>query len=98
MTTGGSFTIFTVATSADGVTAGESIATGPDGKLWFTDYDSTLSRGSILSITTLGKVRPFPFPTLNEIDGITAGPGTKMWFTSTDLSTDVGSVGNITTS
>lgn len=98
VTTGGSFTIFTVATSADGVTAGESIAAGPDGKLWFTDYDSTLSRGSILSITTSGKVRSFPFPTLNEIDGITAGPGTKMWFTSTDLSTDVGSVGNITTS
>ncbi|HEX9132639.1 MAG TPA: Virginiamycin B lyase [Ktedonobacteraceae bacterium] len=98
VTTAGVFTIFTIASSADGVSAGESIATGPDGKLWFSDYDSTLSRGSILSITTAGTVKAFPFPTLNVIDGITAGPDAKMWFTSTNLSTNVGSVGNITTS
>ena len=98
VTTAGVFTIFTIASSADGVSAGESIATGPDGKLWFSDYDSTLSRGSILSITTAGKVKAFPFPTLNDIDGITAGPDAKMWFTSTNFSTNVGSVGYITTS
>jgi streptogramin lyase len=98
VTTNGSFTFFLVTSSADEVSAGNTIASGPDGKLWFTDYDMTLSRGSILSMTTAGTLRSFPFPTANEVDGITAGPDGKMWFTSSDLDTDNGSVGNITVS
>ncbi len=100
ITTSGAFTTFTIASSADGVTSGESIATGPDGKLWLTVFDSTLSRGSIVSITTTGKVTSFAFPSLNEIDGITPAPAgaSSMWFTSTDLSNDIGSVGTISTS
>jgi len=97
VTTSGTFTIFTVASSANGVSAGASIATGPDGQLWFTDYDMTLSRGASLSMTTGGAVRTFPFPTVNSVDGITAGPDGKMWFTSSDTSAGVGSVGNMTT-
>jgi virginiamycin B lyase len=97
-TVGGSVTSFTVATDIDGVTVGVALASGPDGNLWLSDYDTFRSAGSILRVTTTGKVTAFPFATFDEIDGIAAGPDGAMWFTLTQNQTGASDVGRITTS
>jgi virginiamycin B lyase len=54
------------------------ITAGPDGALWFTDYDfpSTVNR-----ITTGGTVTSFALPSTNEFtNGITTGPDGALWF------------------
>jgi streptogramin lyase len=52
------------------------ITAGPDGNLWFTNYnDATIGR-----ITTAGVVTEFPVP--HGAGGITAGPDGNLWFTN----------------
>ena len=51
VTTGGSFNFFTVASSANGVSAGDTIASGPDGKMWFSSGDLNTDNGSVGNIT-----------------------------------------------
>ena len=53
----------------DGITA------GPDGALWFTDYDNAIGR-----ITTAGAVTLYPGPT-GPSYAITTGPDGALWFT-----------------
>ncbi|HZT11419.1 MAG TPA: hypothetical protein VFA29_01315 [Candidatus Baltobacteraceae bacterium] len=61
-----------------------SIAAGPDGALWFTDYDD----GIIGRMTTTGKLRTFNVPGVNGYPAaITAGPDGALWFTVPDQST-----------
>lgn len=57
-----------------------SITTGPDGALWFTQYESN----KIGRITTAGVITEYPTssPVLNvNVYDITAGPDGALWFT-----------------
>jgi virginiamycin B lyase len=84
LTTGGTFTAFAVpADGMDGVSLGP-ITLGPDGNLWFADYDVTTSRGSIVRIRTSGSQTRFVFPTGTEVDGLASGPDGALWFTAVD--------------
>lgn len=80
----------------NGTTLG-SIASGPDGNLWFSQYDLTLSAGAITRSTTAGIMTTFRFPTYNEIDGITRGPDNALWFTLVNNQTGVAKIGRIST-
>lgn len=55
------------------------ITTGPDGRLWFTEYFGN----KVARITTDGQIGPeIPMPTANvSPSGITAGPDGNLWFT-----------------
>ena len=54
------------------------ITTGPDGNLWFTEFDTN----KIGKITTAGKVTEYPIPTASSFPlGITTGPDGNLWFT-----------------
>ena len=53
------------------------IAAGPDGNLWFTQWQSS----SLISrITTAGVVTQWPTPSAMNTAGITAGPDGNVWF------------------
>jgi subtilisin family serine protease/streptogramin lyase len=52
------------------------ITTGPDGKLWFTDY--WLSK--VGKITTAGAITEYALPAESQPRGITAGPDGNLWF------------------
>jgi len=53
------------------------ITAGPDGNLWFTEFN----RGKIGRITPAGTVTEFAIPTaFSEPAGITAGPDGNLWF------------------
>jgi RHS repeat-associated protein len=52
------------------------IASGPDGKLWFTAY----SASKIGEITTGGSHTTYTLPAGSGPDGITAGPDGELWF------------------
>jgi virginiamycin B lyase len=55
----------------------DGIATGPDGNVWFTEYNH------VGKIDTKGKITEYPYPTqpgVNTYGGITAGPDGNMWF------------------
>ena len=67
-----------------------SIALGPDGALWFTNYNS------IGRITTSGVVTNYTDPTISDPEGIVAGPDGALWFTNFQLPGR--SIGRITTS
>ena len=70
----------------DGITA------GPDGALWFTDYNYNF----IGRITTAGVITEFPLPTKGSApNGITVGPDGALWFT--EKSEPTGKIGRITT-
>jgi streptogramin lyase len=57
------------------------ITRGPDGNLWFTEYDGT----HIGRMTQTGRVTEFPLPTANSAPlGIASGPDGNLWFTETD--------------
>ena len=61
-----------------------SIATGPDGNLWFTEGPA----GAIGRITTDGVVTEFPLPTPDYVPaGIVVGPDGNLWFTEQVLYT-----------
>ncbi len=65
------------------------ITAGPDGNLWFTEYDAI----KIGRITPAGMVTEFPIPTANGYPlRITAGPDGNLWFTEQSA----GKIGRIT--
>jgi virginiamycin B lyase len=54
------------------------ITSGPDGALWFAEYDAN----KIGRITTSGLITEYPVPTANSYPlGITVGPDGALWFT-----------------
>ena len=56
----------------------QSITRGPDGNLWFAEYDAN----QIGRITTSGDVTEYPLPTPGSgPQSITAGPDGNLWFT-----------------
>jgi streptogramin lyase len=66
-----------------------SIATGPDGNLWFTETQTI----DIARMTPTGNYTAFPSQAFaGEIDGLTAGPDGNLWFTEATRS----NVGRIT--
>jgi streptogramin lyase len=74
--TTGTFTEFVVPTASS---VPESIVTGPDGNLWFTEYQAS---GAIGRITPAGTVTEFAITTPNSGPfWITAGPDGNLWFT-----------------
>ena len=59
-------------------TAPFAITAGPDGALWFTEYQGN----KIGRITTTGQVTEYAIPTSNSSpEGIAAGPDGALWFT-----------------
>ncbi|MBV8155370.1 MAG: Virginiamycin B lyase, partial [Candidatus Eremiobacteraeota bacterium] len=55
-----------------------SIAVGPDGALWFTEFD----QGKIGRITTDGTIDDhYKLPPFGVSRGITTGPDGALWFT-----------------
>jgi virginiamycin B lyase len=61
------------------------IAPGPDGAMWFTEYDYRANK--IGRITFDGQITEFPIPTpYSSPIGITAGPDGNMWFTEASAS------------
>jgi trehalose transport system substrate-binding protein len=62
------------------------ITAGPDGNLWFTNYDSN----DIGRITPSGEVSVFPDPDgkIKGLEDITTGPDGNLWFTSYELDGD----------
>ena len=75
ITTAGDITEFPIPT-ADCFPQG--ITTGPDGNLWFTEYNVN----KIGRITTAGVITEFPLPTAGSFpQGITTGPDGNLWFT-----------------
>ena len=87
ITTSGSITEYPIPTSKS---SPESIATGPDGALWFTE----IGANKIGRITTGGAVTEFPIPSPNvDPGGIAAGPDGALWFTEILNAT----IGRITT-
>jgi len=69
------FTEFLTPTAGVGPT---SITTGPDGNLWFTEYEGD----NIGRITPNGTITEFPIPTAgSQPFGITTGPDGNLWFT-----------------
>jgi streptogramin lyase len=66
-----------------------AIAAGPDGNLWFTEYNDRIGR-----ITTAGVITEFPLPTAGGgMVAIVAGPDGNLWFTEFDAQR----IGRITT-
>jgi streptogramin lyase len=66
-----------------------SIVAGPDGALWFTEYDGH----KIGRITTAGLITEFAIPHFASPAGIVAGPDGNLWFAENDGN----SIGRITT-
>jgi streptogramin lyase len=67
-------TEFPVTTAAS---APREIAVGPDGNLWFTEYEAN----QIGRMTTAGVLTEFPVPTFGGYPaGITIGPDGNLWF------------------
>jgi streptogramin lyase len=83
----GVVTEFPVPTAASGL---REITTGPDGAIWFSEYDTD----KIGRSTTTGTISEFLVPTpSSEPYGITAGPDGNVWFTEVAGS----KIGRITT-
>lgn len=60
-----------------------TLASGPDGNLWYVgNYSEKIGK-----VTTSGTVTQYPAPSGNCLDDITAGPDGKLWLT--DSSSDV---------
>jgi virginiamycin B lyase len=51
-------------------------APGPDGNVWFTDFDC-----SINSITPAGKITTYSVPSCGQPVGVGTGPDDRVWFT-----------------
>jgi hypothetical protein len=78
-----------------------AITAGPDGRIWFANYDMFSSLGSIwrapTAITASSQLTRFKFAPLQEIDGLAPGAGV-VWYTTTDNSTGGSAIGKIATS
>jgi streptogramin lyase len=70
-----------------GIAGPGGITAGPDGALWFTNYDS------IGRMTTNGRFTGYANPGISFPAGITAGPYGALWFTNNGNN----SIGRITT-
>ena len=68
------FTEYPIPTAPSGA---EGITSGPDGNLWFTEWDGN----KIGRITPTGSITEYPTPTPNGPQGITSGPDGNIWFT-----------------
>jgi virginiamycin B lyase len=55
----------------------QSVVTGPDGNLWFTESNGN----AIGRMTTRGGLTQFALPSGSSPEGITRGPDGGMWFT-----------------
>src|SRR5487761_1789928 len=78
------------ATTSPSISQPWDITTGPDGALWFTNFENN----TIGRITTSGTITSYTGPGISEPYGITAGPDGALWFTNY-----LGdSIGRITTS
>jgi streptogramin lyase len=60
--------------------ANTTIATGPDGALWFTDGGGDFASSVIRRIATDGTITAFPLPSYTAPTGIVAGPDGALWF------------------
>jgi streptogramin lyase len=61
-----------------GMVVPRGIAPGPDGNLWFAEFDGN----SIAAITTAGTITEYATPTAaSHPEGIVAGPDGNLWFT-----------------
>jgi streptogramin lyase len=70
------------------------ITAGPDGALWFANYEGdSIKGGSIGRITTTGAVTNYAGTNIVHPLGITIGPDGALWFTSGGNAT----IGRITT-
>ncbi|MDX6720325.1 MAG: virginiamycin lyase [Solirubrobacteraceae bacterium] len=67
----------------------QSITLGPDGNMWFTDFEDQIGR-----VTPAGVITEFPVPAGSRPDDITRGPDGNVWFTSQET----GKIGRITPS
>jgi virginiamycin B lyase len=75
-----------------------SITTGPDGTLWFANFQGGPNgRGSIGRITTAGVVTNYTDPTIDNPGAITTGPDGALWFANFSRGSPQGSIGRITT-
>ena len=72
-----------------GINEPDSITTGPDGALWFTNYGGN----SIGRVTTSGRVTNYTGTGIDGPVGITTGPDRALWFTNSKNN----SIGRITT-
>jgi len=89
ITTNGTFPSDGFGTPGDTSSAGE-ITTGPNGNLWFTDYNLD----QIGEITTGGSVTEFPLPKsiIQLTGGITAGPDGNVWFAEGGYGSKIGRI------
>ena len=74
----------------------ESIVTGPDGNLWYTDgYEESINK-----ITTSGSITKYRLPNRREPHDITVGPDGNLWYVARGEFGEGGSsdIGKITTS
>jgi hypothetical protein len=91
ITTVGVITEFSIPTPDSGP---GGITAGPDGALWFTEYQGN----QIGRITTAGVITEFPTPTASSGPlRIAAGPDGALWFTAFDAESKIGRIGRITT-
>lgn len=58
------------------------VAAGPDGNLWFTERDGTVSK--VAKISTGGSVTEYPLPTGADAYPIATGPDGNLWFVETN--------------
>lgn len=74
--------------SSANILTSDTIITGPDGNLWFTERQGN----KIGRISPSGTVTEFPLPSGHSgPNGITVGPDGTLWFTQ-----DSGNIGRIT--
>jgi streptogramin lyase len=72
-----------------------ALTAGPDGNLWFTNYNWGTNTGGIGRITTSGAVTDFPLPSPSDHPGgLTVGPDGNLWFTYGSNGT--GGIGRVT--
>ena len=77
----GSFSQFTSSTGQIGLVMG--ITAGPDGALWFTNYNSPGQQfvaPPVARITTDGTITGYSDPGMQGTQGITVGPDGALWF------------------
>jgi len=92
ITPAGAVTEFSAGISTDsyaGGIANAGITSGPDGNLWFTEFNSAgLAGNRIGRITPTGVVTEFSagISEGSAPNGITAGPDGNLWFTESDAS------------
>jgi streptogramin lyase len=76
-----------------------SIAVGPDGALWFTNFGYEPCEGplgcggrTIGRITTAGVVSTYEDPAIHDPSGIASGPDGAVWFTNAEANSSIGRI------